>query len=203
MDTYKTISSPAQGVYKEKGSRFLAFAYPVASADEVKVLVDEKRREYHDARHVCYAYVLGAERTNFRANDDGEPSGTAGRPILGQLNATELTDTLIIVVRYFGGILLGASGLAVAYKTAAADAIAASNIVEKVVESRFNITCQYAQLSRMLRLVKEQQLRLVSQQQTDVCTLHVAVRQSSADALKKRLTEMAFEGISFEEIKNE
>ena len=203
MDTYKTISSPAQGVYKEKGSRFLSFAYPVSTTDEVKALVDEKRREYHDARHVCYAYMLGAARTYFRANDDGEPSGTAGRPILGQLNANELTDTLIIVVRYFGGILLGASGLAVAYKTAAAEAIAAANIVEKVVEAHFNITCQYAQLSRVLRLVKEQQLRLVSQQQTDICTLHVAVRQSVADALKKRLSEMAFEGISFEEIKNE
>ena len=181
----------------------MAFAYPVSTADEVKALVDEKRREYHDARHVCYAYMLGAARTDFRANDDGEPSGTAGRPILGQLNANELTDTLIIVVRYFGGILLGASGLAVAYKTAAAEAITAANIVEKVVETHFNITCQYAQLSRVLRLVKEQQLRLVSQQQTDICTLHVAVRQSIADALKKRLSEMAFEGISFEEIKNE
>ncbi|MBP7965208.1 MAG: YigZ family protein, partial [Paludibacteraceae bacterium] len=111
LDTYKTIASPAEGIYKEQGSKFLAFAYPVSSADEVKILVDTKRKEFHDARHICYAYMLGAARTEFRSNDDGEPSGTAGRPILGQINSHQLSDILIVVVRYFGGILLGTGGL--------------------------------------------------------------------------------------------
>lgn len=200
MDSYTTIAAPSQGIYKEKGSKFLAFAYPVGTLDEVKTLVEAKRKEYHDARHVCYAYMLGAARTDFRANDDGEPSGTAGKPILGQINANGLTDILIIVVRYFGGILLGTGGLTAAYKTAAAEAIGAARTVERVVETRYRITSPYAQLNRVMRIVKELQMSVLAQQQTTECELVAAVRQSQEGQLLARLGQMAFEGISFEKI---
>ena len=132
-DIYKTINSTAEGIYKIKGSKFLSFAIPVQNVDEIKVIVAEYRKQYFDARHVCYAYMLGNERLEFRANDDGEPSGTAGRPILGQINSYELTDVMIIVVRYFGGILLGTGGLVSAYKEAAIEALSQAEIIEKIV----------------------------------------------------------------------
>lgn len=177
-DTYLTIAHSSEGCYKEKGSRFLAFAYPVRTVDEVKMLVDTTRKNYHDARHVCYAYMLGGARTDFRANDDGEPTGTAGKPILGQINARQLSDVLIIVVRYFGGILLGTGGLVQAYKTAAAEALANNTPVERTIEVEHIIRFDYAQMNIVMRIVKEYGLTVIEQQQHLDCTLRFAVRRS-------------------------
>lgn len=188
-DTYWTIAHTSDGCYKEKGSRFLAFAHPVRTLNEVKTLVEAARKTYHDARHVCYAYMLGGARTEFRANDDGEPTGTAGKPILGQINAHQLSDVLIIVVRYFGGILLGTGGLVQAYKAAAADALANNTIVERTIEVAHTIRYDYAQLNRVMRLVKEYGLTIIEQQQDMDCTLRFAVRQSLDDTIVKLLSE--------------
>lgn len=188
-DTYLTIAHTSDGCYKEKGSRFLAFAHPVRTLNEVKTLVEAARKTYHDARHVCYAYMLGGARTEFRANDDGEPTGTAGKPILGQINAHQLSDVLIIVVRYFGGILLGTGGLVQAYKAAAADALANNTIVERTIEVAHTIRYDYAQMNRVMRLVKEYGLTIIEQQQDMDCTLRFAVRQSLDDTIVKLLSE--------------
>ncbi|MGN0186402.1 MAG: IMPACT family protein [Paludibacteraceae bacterium] len=188
-DTYLTIAHTSEGYYKEKGSRFLAFAHPVRTVQEVKTLVESARKTYHDARHVCYAYMLGGERTEFRANDDGEPTGTAGKPILGQINAHQLSDVLIIVVRYFGGILLGTGGLVQAYKTAAADALNNNTIVERTVEVLHTIRYDYAQLNVVMRIVKEYGLTIVEQQQGLECTLRFSVRQSFAPMVINLLTQ--------------
>lgn len=188
-DIYLTIAHTSDGCYKEKGSRFLAFAHPVRTLNEVKTLVEAARKTYHDARHVCYAYMLGGARTEFRANDDGEPTGTAGKPILGQINAHQLSDVLIIVVRYFGGILLGTGGLVQAYKAAAADALANNTIVERTIEVAHTIRYDYAQMNRVMRLVKEYGLTIIEQQQDMDCTLRFAVRQSLDDTIVKLLSE--------------
>ena len=142
-DVYKTIDGPAEGEYSEKRSKFLAFAHPVRSVEEVKQWVEHYQKKYYDARHCCYAYMLGAERKEFRANDNGEPSGTAGKPILGQINSHELTDILIVVVRYFGGIKLGTSGLIQAYKAAAQEAISAAKVVERTVDEEVTFWFEY------------------------------------------------------------
>ena len=147
-DTYRTLASPSEGLYKEKGSKFLAFAYPVHNLDDIKAHLEQLRKDYFDARHHCYAYILGPRKDAFRANDDGEPSGTGGRPIHGQLLSADLTDTLIVVVRYFGGILLGASGLANAYKTAARDAIDHATIIEKTIDVRYRFLFAYEAMGK-------------------------------------------------------
>lgn len=198
MDTYKTIESPAEGLYKEQGSKFLAFAYPVDTTEAVKLLVEAKRKEFHDARHVCYAYMLGPERTEFRSNDDGEPSGTAGRPILGQINSNQLSNILIIVVRYFGGILLGTSGLITAYKAAAAEAITASIIVDCLIESNYVINFTYEQMNAVMRVMKENQLNIVSQEQALECKLIFSVRQSLESLVCERLSKL--ESVKVEKI---
>lgn len=192
MDTYKTIAAPAEGLYKEQGSKFLSFAYSVSSVDEVKILVEAKRKEFHDARHVCYAYMLGSARTEFRSNDDGEPSGTAGRPILGQINSNQLTDILIIVVRYFGGVLLGTSGLITAYKAAAAEAIAASDIIDCIIESIYTVTFGYEQMNAVMRIIKDHQLTVVSQEQALACKLTFCVRQSLESLVCDRFLKLDF-----------
>lgn len=192
MDTYLTISSPSEAVYKDKGSKFLAFAYPVSSVDEIKNILAEKRREFYDARHVCYAYMLGYERNTFRANDDGEPSGTAGRPILGQINSAGLTDILIVVVRYFGGTLLGTSGLIQAYKTAAADAIANASIEERIVEKQFVANCGYDMLNSVMRIIKSFNLRVISQRQELDCTILLSVRLSDIDCVTAAFSHLDF-----------
>ena len=177
-DTYRTLAAPAEGLYKEKGSKFLAFAYPVHTIDEVKARLDTLRKEYFDARHHCYAYILGPRKDAWRANDDGEPSGTGGRPIHGQLLSADLTDTLVVVVRYFGGILLGASGLANAYKTAARDAIDHAQIVERTIDVRYRLGFAYEAMNDVMRLLKDYDLK-PQQQQFDLdCSLEVEVRQS-------------------------
>ncbi|MGM9804894.1 MAG: IMPACT family protein [Candidatus Aphodosoma sp.] len=190
MDTYLTIDSPAEGMYKDKGSKFLSFAHPVRTVEEVKIILAEKRKEFYDARHVCYAYMLGFERKTFRTNDDGEPSGTAGRPILGQINSSGLTDILIVVVRYFGGTLLGTSGLIQAYKSAAADAINRAPTVERIVEQMFESTFGYGQLNAVMRVIKDFGLTIVSQRQEADCTLTFRVRLSDIDAVTARFEKL-------------
>ena len=176
-DTYKTIQNPAEGLYKEKGSKFLAFAFPVHTAEEVKSHLDKLRKDYFDARHHCYAYILGPTKEVWRANDDGEPGGTGGRPIYGQLLSADLTDTLIVVVRYFGGILLGASGLANAYKTAARDAIEHAEIIERTIDIRYRLHFEYALMNDVMRIIKEFGLTPLNQDFNLDCRLDVEVRQ--------------------------
>ena len=177
-DTYRTLSAPAEGLYKEKGSKFLAFAYPVRTLDEVKSHLEQLRKDYFDARHHCYAYILGPRKDAFRANDDGEPSGTGGRPIHGQLLSADLTDTLIVVVRYFGGILLGASGLANAYKTAARDAIDHAVIIEKTIDCRYRLSFAYEAMNDVMRILKDFNIKPENPQYDMQCSLEATVRQS-------------------------
>ena len=179
-DTYKTIAAPSEGLYKEKGSKFLAFAYPVRTLDEVKAHLEQLRKDYFDARHHCYAYILGPRKDAFRANDDGEPSGTGGRPIHGQLLSADLTDTLIVVVRYFGGILLGASGLANAYKTAARDAIDHATIVERTIDVRYRLLFEYAAMNDVMRILKDYDLKPEQPHYDLDCSLEVSIRQSES-----------------------
>ena len=187
-DTYKTVEGPAEGYINERKSKFISFIYPVQDADQVKAIVDELRDKYHDARHVCWAYMLGWEREEFRSNDDGEPSGTAGRPILGQINSAELTDVLIAVVRYFGGTLLGTGGLIKAYKEAAADAIANAEVVEKTVDDFINIHFEYPLLNEVMRVLKQFDSVQWTQDFTETCRMRLQIRRSLAPRLEERLT---------------
>ena len=189
-DTYRTIRDLSEGYYTEKRSRFLSFALPVRTPDEVKTQLDIYRKKYYDARHVCWAYMLGPDRTTFRANDDGEPSSTAGKPILGQINSNNLTDILIIVIRYFGGIELGTSGLIVAYRTAAAEAIAAARIEERTVDETITITFEYPHLNSVMRIVKEDKPDVLAQSFELTCEMTLRIRQSRMDALKSRLLKV-------------
>ncbi len=192
-DEYLTISSTGEGYYTEKRSKFLAFAHHVETVDEVKELLAAYRKKYYDARHVCYAYMLGAGRAEFRANDDGEPSSTAGKPILGQINSSELTDILIVVVRYYGGVNLGTSGLIVAYREAAADAIAHATIEARQVEEIIDYDFSYVMMNDVMRIVKEMQPRIVSQTYDNTCRISLAIRQSEAEQLRQRLQKLSFE----------
>ena len=192
-DEYKTITNESEGFYSEKRSKFLAFAHHVESADEVKELLSGYRKKYYDARHVCYAYMLGADRTEFRANDDGEPSSTAGKPILGQINSNELTDILIVVVRYYGGVNLGTSGLIVAYREAAADAIAHSSIVTRQVEEVVTFDFPYVMMNDVMRVVKEMQPRIISQNFDNKCQIRLGIRRSEAEQLRQRFKKLSFE----------
>ena len=191
MDSYRTIRTLAEGTYSEKRSKFLAFAMPVRSVEEVKQIVAEYQKKYYDARHVCYAYMLGAERKEFRANDNGEPSGTAGKPILGQINSNELTDILIVVVRYFGGVKLGTSGLIVAYRLAAAEAIAAAEIVEKTVDEEVTFHFEYPFMNDVMRIVKEEEPQIVVQDFDNDCTMTLRIRKDSMPRLKARLEKVS------------
>jgi uncharacterized YigZ family protein len=177
-DTYQTIAAPAEGLYKEKGSKFLAFAFPVHDENEVKALLESKRKEYFDARHHCYAYILGADKAAYRINDDGEPSGTAGKPIHGQLMSLDLTDTLVVVIRYFGGIKLGVSGLINAYRTAARDALEHAHIVQKTIDVLYRVSFQYEQMNDVMRILKQFDLVPCHQQFDLQCSLEFSVRRS-------------------------
>ena len=193
-DEYKTITSTVgEGFYSEKRSKFLAFAHHVESVDEVKELLVRYRKKYYDARHVCYAYMLGAGRADFRANDDGEPSSTAGKPILGQINSNELTNILIVVVRYYGGVNLGTSGLIVAYREAAADAISHAEIVTRQVEEVVCFDFPYVMMNDVMREVKEMQPRVVGQTYDNNCQIRLAIRQSEAQQLREKLNKLSFE----------
>lgn len=189
-DTYKTISGTAKSIYTEKRSKFIAIALPVSSADEVHSLVKQYQNEYCDARHVCYAYMLGPERKEYRANDNGEPSGTAGKPILGQINSNELTNILIIVVRYFGGIKLGTSGLIVAYRTAAAQAISEATIIEKTVDEDITVYFEYPLLNNVMHIIKKQSVEIISQQFDMDCKMQLRIRQSLAPGLRNELLKV-------------
>lgn len=192
-DEFLTITdTPAEGFYSEKRSKFLAFAFHVTSEEEVKQYVAEFRKKYYDARHVCWAYMLGADRTDFRANDDGEPSSTAGKPILGQINKNELTDILIIVVRYYGGVNLGTSGLIVAYRTAAAEAIANAEIVSKFVEEEVVFDFPYIMMNDVMKIIKDMSPRIISQTYDNTCEMKLSIRKSEAPMLKAKFDKLAF-----------
>ena len=192
-DEYKTISGTSEGYYTEKRSKFLAFAHHVEDVTEVKDIVAGYRKKYYDARHVCYAYMLGPERLEFRANDDGEPSSTAGKPILGQINSNELTNILIVVVRYYGGVNLGTSGLIVAYREASADAIANATIEMRQVEEIVRYSFAYPQMNDVMRIVKDMNPRIVSQTYDNTCEIVLSIRKSEAEQLKSKLLKLSFE----------
>lgn len=195
-DSYNTISAGGEGFYSEKRSKFLAFAHHVESEQDVKDIVAEYRKKYYDARHVCYAYIIGVDGVgngmSFRMNDDGEPSSTAGKPIHGQMVKAELTDTLIIVVRYYGGVNLGTSGLIVAYREAASDCIANSTIEERIIEEKIEYSFAYPAMNDVMKIVKDMQPRIVSQTFDNTCTITMAIRTSQAPQLKKRLEQLSF-----------
>lgn len=190
QDTYKTIADVSEGLYTEKRSKFIAVALPVKTVEEIKEHLEVYQKKYYDARHVCYAYMLGHERKDFRANDNGEPSGTAGKPILGQINSNELTDILVIVVRYFGGIKLGTSGLIVAYKAAAAEAIAAATILEKTVDDEVTVLFEYPFMNDVMRIVKEEEPEIVDQSYDMGCRMTLRIRRSCMPRLRERLSKV-------------
>lgn len=194
MDSYKTISEKkiGEGYYTEKRSKFLAFSHHVETVEEVKEIVAQYRKKYFDARHVCWAYMLGDERTDFRANDDGEPSSTAGKPILGQINSRELTNILVVVIRYYGGVNLGTGGLIVAYREAASLALDDSETEERLIEERITYSFTYVMMNDVMRIVKDMQPRIVSQTFDNTCEIVLAIRRSQAEELKKRLAQLSF-----------
>lgn len=189
-DTYKTILAPVEGIYTEKRSKFIAIALPVTTLEQVKEHLDRLQKQYYDARHVCYAYMLGPERTNFRANDNGEPSGTAGKPILGQINSNELTDILMVVVRYFGGIKLGTSGLIVAYKAAAAEALASAEVVTRTVDEVVQFSFEYPMMNEVMRVVKEMEPKILEQGYDQDCLMTLQIRRSRMETLRQRLLKV-------------
>lgn len=189
-DTYKTMIGVAEGIYTEKRSKFIAIAIPVHTVEEIKQHLDIYQKKYYDARHVCYAYMLGHERKDFRANDNGEPSGTAGKPILGQINSNGLTDILIVVVRYFGGIKLGTSGLIVAYKAAAAEAIANATIIEKTVDDEIAVAFEYPFMNDVMRIVKEEEPEILEQSYDMDCLMKLRIRRSMMGKLRARLEKV-------------
>lgn len=186
-DTFKTIKETSKGLLTEKKSKFIAYAIPINDVEEVKEIVDKYRKEYYDSRHVCWAYMIGAERTNFRANDDGEPSGTAGKPILGQINSNELTDILVLVVRYFGGIKLGTSGLISAYKEAAKEAIANADIVEKTVDLSVNFIFEYPFMNDVMKIIKDMEPKIIAQNFDMNCSMALSIRKSDYQQLVDKL----------------
>lgn len=194
-DQFKTITETAEGTYSEKKSKFLAFAIPVESVDEVKQVVAEYQKRFYDARHACYAYMLGAERDEFRANDNGEPSGTAGKPILGQINSYGLTNILIIVVRYFGGIKLGTSGLIAAYRQAAIEALNNATIIEKTVDVDVTFRFEFPFMNGVMKVVKDMDVKIVDQGYDTDCTMTLRIRKGLVPQLTDRLSKV--ESLSF------
>ena len=176
-DEYRTIQSMSTGLYKEKGSKFIAIAVPVESLEDVRINLEKLRKEYHDARHHCYAYRIGEEPYEFRYNDDGEPSGTAGKPIYGQIQSFELTNILIVVVRYFGGIKLGTGGLIQAYRAASKDALENSTIATKIWTNRLQIAFNYLKMNDVMRIIKEDNLRIISQENNENCCILLEIRK--------------------------
>ena len=187
MDEYKTIEQHSEGTYSELRSKFLAFAHPVKTVEEAMAFVDQYQKKYYDARHVCWAYMLGADRESFRSNDNGEPSGTAGKPILGQINSNELTDIIILVVRYFGGVKLGTSGLIVAYRTAAAEAIANAKIVIRTVDEEYAFSFEYPLMNKVMKVVRDMDARIVSQSFDMDCQMTLSIRKGLMPQLKEKI----------------
>ena len=189
MDNFKTIVTLSEGCITEQRSKFISFAIPVETPEQVKEKVDACRKKYYDARHVCWAYMLGADRTQFRVNDDGEPSSTAGKPILGVIHSHELTNILIIVVRYFGGVKLGTSGLIAAYRAAAQDAVQNAQIIEKTVDEEIPVSFEYPFLNGVMKVVKDMQVQIISQTFDNDCRMVLRIRQSEANRLREQLTK--------------
>ena len=189
IDEYKTINAESKGTYSELRSKLLAFAHPVRTVDEAMSFVEYYQRKYYDARHCCWAYMLGAERETFRSNDNGEPSGTAGKPILGQINSNELTDIIILVIRYFGGVKLGTSGLIGAYKTAAADAIQNAEIVTRTVDEEYTFDFEYPLMNAVMKVVRDMDARIVSQSYDMDCRMTLSIRRSKMDELKEKVAK--------------
>lgn len=197
-DTYKTIEQPSEGIYSEKRSKFIAYAFPVNTEQEVKNRLAEIQKKHWDARHHCYAYILGANKDAYRLNDNGEPSGTAGRPIYGQLLSNDLTDTLIVVVRYFGGIKLGVSGLQNAYKLAAKEAISNATIITKAVQEVYKIVFEYLKMNDVMQILKDSSIQILTRQSDLRCTYTISVRLCEADriiAALKNITATEIEKI--------
>ena len=190
-DTYKTISAPSKGTYKEKGSKFLAFAFPVASEEDVKEQLALLRKEYHDARHHCYSYRLGADKSVYRINDDGEPSGTAGRPIYGQIVSNDLTQILIVVVRYFGGVKLGVPGLINAYKNATKDVLEKAVIVTRMVQEEYVILFDYRVMNNVMKILKEENAVIIQQDSGESCRIVFSIRKNSGSKISARLQKIS------------
>src|SRR5690554_6762165 len=189
-DTYLTLKSESQGLYKEKGSKFLAYAYPVDSEQQIKEILDTLKKQYYDARHHCYAYILGKDGQDFRANDDGEPGHSAGDPILGQIRSNNLTNTLIVVVRYFGGTKLGVGGLVTAYKTAAAEAISANEIIAKVVTEKVSFHFDYLDMNDVMRIIKSLDLQIGEQHFDNRCAMTLEVRRVLTEEVVNQLSKI-------------
>lgn len=189
-DVYKTILSSSEGVYKEKGSRFIAFAYPVSSEEQIRDIISGLKEKYYDARHHCYAWRLGADKKQFRANDDGEPSSTAGKPILGQILSNDLTNILIVVVRYFGGIKLGVSGLINAYREAATDALANASVIEKTVDEKLRIRFSYLVLNDVMKIIKEESPEVLERRFELECEMLISIRKKNMSLLHARLEKV-------------
>ncbi|ETZ22468.1 YigZ family protein [Pedobacter sp. V48] len=189
-DTYKTISAASEGIFRDKGSKFIAYAYPIRSDEEVKNLLQNLRSEHPKARHFCWALRLSPDRSIFRIQDDGEPSGTAGRPILNTLLSAEITNILIVVVRYFGGTLLGVPGLINAYKTAAAEAIKEANVIEKTVNDIYEITFDYLVMNDVMRLMKDEQLNILDQNFDNSCVIKFEVRKAHLNTVLGKLDKI-------------
>ncbi len=187
IDEYKTISGASEGTYSELRSKFLAFAHPVTTVEEAMAIVEQYQKKFYDARHVCWAYMLGAERDTFRSNDNGEPSGTAGKPILGQINSFGLTDVVVMVVRYFGGVKLGTSGLIVAYRTATAEALNNADIVVRTVDDSYTFSFEYPFMTAVMKVVREMEARIVSQTYDMDCSMTVSLRRGRMDELKEKI----------------
>jgi uncharacterized YigZ family protein len=195
-DTYLTIEKPAEIIYKDKGSKFITFAFPVTNDKQVKEILVELKKEHHTANHHCYAYRLGADKQNYRANDDGEPNNTAGKPILGQIQSNDLTDILIVVVRYFGGTLLGVSVLINAYKTSASEVIQASKIIEKQIMFRYLVSFSFEQMNDVMKVLKQSDAKINSQQFDTNCQIEFTIRKANSEACEEKLNKI--EGLKLE-----
>jgi len=189
-DLYKTIDKESEGIYKEKGSKFISYAFPVTSEEEVKEKIADLKKKYYDARHHCYAYMLGHERNNFRAVDDGEPSSTAGKPILGQILSKEITNVVIVVVRYFGGTKLGVGGLINAYKSAALDAIENNEIIEKTLDAYFRIEYDYLRMNAVMKVIKDESLDVQKQEFGNLCSMEIRVRESEYARILSKIEKL-------------
>lgn len=194
-DTYFTLSNDSEGLYKEKGSKFISFAFPVSNEDEVKEKLEFLRKKFYDARHHCYAYILGKDMEIFRANDDGEPNHSAGDPILGQIRSKHLTNVLIVVVRYFGGVKLGVGGLVSAYRSAAAEAIANNVIVEAIVKQKFRLQFDYISMNDVMKIIKDYNVEMINQQFDVDCKISLMVRESLINTLNSKFENL--EGVEF------
>ncbi len=189
-DTYKTLATASEGLFKDKGSKFISFATPCYAEEEVKTHLENLRKKYYDARHHCYAYILGHQKEEYRINDDGEPSGTAGKPIHGQLLSHDLTNSLIVVIRYFGGVKLGVRGLINAYKFAALDAINNNTVITKIIHDHFEVIFDYVHMNDVMRIIKEEELEILSQDFQMSCSLQFAVRQKFSLKVENRFLDL-------------